>query len=87
MVYDHHAVITLVSAEHDDLIKGYTSGVINVDCKQTYPDHAVVIVGWGVNEATQREYWIIKNSWGEHYGDGGFFKIEFGLCHAGFVRY
>jgi hypothetical protein len=40
--------------------------------------HAVVIVGWGEVQdgATLTQYWVVRNSWGFDWGDGGFFRIE-----------
>lgn len=32
--------------------------------------HAVVVVGWG------EDYWIIKNSWGPEWGNGGYAHID-----------
>lgn len=37
--------------------------------------HAIEIVGWGIEENTGVKYWIIKNSWGPNWGDGGYFKM------------
>lgn len=42
--------------------------------------HAVVFVGWG--EEGGVPYWIAQNSWGEDYGEGGFFKIKRGVNEA-----
>jgi hypothetical protein len=39
--------------------------------------HAVVIMGWGTDIGPDGEklpYWIVKNSWGDHYGDKGYFN-------------
>jgi hypothetical protein len=37
-------------------------------------NHAVVIVGYG-SVGTQK-YWIIRNSWGTSFGEGGYIKID-----------
>eukprot|EP00746_Dinoflagellata_sp_MGD_P125278 gnl/MRDRNA2_/MRDRNA2_60016_c0_seq1.p1 gnl/MRDRNA2_/MRDRNA2_60016_c0~~gnl/MRDRNA2_/MRDRNA2_60016_c0_seq1.p1 ORF type:complete len:537 (-),score=110.83 gnl/MRDRNA2_/MRDRNA2_60016_c0_seq1:25-1635(-) len=36
-------------------------------------DHAVVVVGWGVEDGVK--YWKIQNSWGEDWGEDGFFRM------------
>lgn len=40
--------------------------------------HAVVMVGWGTDQETGLDYWVCQNSWGDDWGDGGFFKIARG---------
>ncbi|MBC8180920.1 T9SS type A sorting domain-containing protein [candidate division KSB1 bacterium] len=53
---------------YDDGIYEYTTGAYE-------GEHAVVIVDYGA------DYWLCKNSWGEDWGDDGYFKIAFGECY------
>jgi hypothetical protein len=52
---------------------GYRGGILNVDNCPYNPSHqhAVLIVGYGVDGNTKWPYWIIKNSWGSGFGYGG----------------
>lgn len=42
--------------------------------------HAVVITGWG--ELGGQKYWQVRNSWGEDWGDNGYFRIVRGENHC-----
>lgn len=39
--------------------------------------HAVVIVGWGTDtvHGESVDYWVVRNSWGTSWGDGGYWKM------------
>lgn len=52
----------------------YTGGVITSSACGTNLDHGVLIVGYGQEDGL--EYWLVKNSWGPSWGDGGYVKIE-----------
>jgi len=63
-------------------LQSYGSGVIDpwfpgVECDPTALDHAVLIVGWGVQKGVLEDvpYWIVKNSWGSDWGESGYFRI------------
>ncbi len=51
----------------------YKSGVLTGSACGTNLDHGVLIVGYGVESGV--EYWLVKNSWGPTWGEGGYIKI------------
>lgn len=53
----------------------YTGGI--VEGSPSTPNHAVSVVGWGV-DAVQGNYWQVRNSWGEAWGEMGFFRVRMG---------
>lgn len=48
----------------------YKSGVANPRFCSTWPDHALVLVGYGIIK--DEDYWLIKNSWGSKWGINGY---------------
>ena len=52
-------------------------------------DHAVLVVGYG--RENEKDFWMVKNSWGLNWGEGGYIKIhrnEKNLCGvANFAKY
>eukprot|EP00727_Mastigamoeba_balamuthi_P009219 m51a1_g492 putative cathepsin b (318) ;mRNA; r:236062-237810 len=45
--------------------------------------HVVKIIGWGVDNSTATKYWILANSWGDRWGERGFFRVVRGKNECG----
>lgn len=61
-------------------LHNYTGGVISDDASMRDLDmtHEVSIVGWGLDPISDVEYWIVRNSHGEYWGELSFFRIQLG---------
>lgn len=52
----------------------YKDGIYDDDeCNKEEVNHSVVVVGYGSENG--KDYWIIKNSYSENWGDNGFMKL------------
>ena len=61
----------------------YTGGIMNVPHDLKIIDHIISIVGWGYDEKLDKQYWIIRNSWGEYWGERGFMRLVAGENQLG----
>ena len=54
----------------------YYGGIYyDLDCVKTDLNHAMLVVGYGTDSSIEMDYWILKNSWGEDWGDRGYMKL------------
>ncbi|KAL6053208.1 Cathepsin K [Balamuthia mandrillaris] len=53
----------------------YRSGIFrDYNCARNTPSHAMLLVGYGSD--ADKDYWILKNSFGTEWGDGGYFYLS-----------
>ncbi|KAM0861678.1 hypothetical protein ACQ4PT_045731 [Festuca glaucescens] len=66
----------------DQSFQLYRGGIMTADACGTDMNHAVTLVGYGIQQ-DGTSYWLVKNSWGETWGEGGYMKLERGTGACG----
>lgn len=71
-----------VAIEADQSIfQSYKGGVLDGTCG-TKLDHGVLVVGYGTDAASGKDYWWVKNSWGSSWGESGYVRMARNTPHA-----
>jgi C1A family cysteine protease len=82
-IYDHGAVVAGVCV--GSAFMGYSGGVFAMNeqvCGSDLTNHVVVLVGWD-DTASPNGVWILRNSWGPYWGEGGYMRIDRTVSNIG----
>jgi C1A family cysteine protease len=66
----HGPVSVAIDVGTTELLMSYQNGTFPGVACGAEPDHAVTIVGY------TPDYWIVRNSWSQDWGDDGYFYLE-----------
>lgn len=53
----------------------YSTGVFDYCDQDAVIDHAVTLIGFGRDEMISEKFWLIQNSWGHRWGEGGRIRL------------
>lgn len=89
-IYENGPIVVAINATPE--LYYYSTGIFHSEARKTegkleknvkpweYTNHAVVCIGWGeeiVNDNIVK-FWILKNSWGDQWGEKGYFRMNRG---------
>ncbi|XP_051229203.1 vignain-like [Lolium perenne] len=78
----HAPVVVAVLGSNTTEYKRYSGGIFRGPCNGT-GGHQALLVGYGTTRSDDAnnpgiKYWVVKNSWGESWGERGYLRIERG---------
>ena len=65
----------------DELYYNYTGGIFEDKTGAQSLNHGISVVGYGVEDGVK--YWHVRNSWGEPWGENGYFRVVRGTNNIG----
>lgn len=70
----------------DENFQQYKSGIFASEkCNLAggFINHAVLVIGYGSENGVS--YWLVRNSWGQKFGENGYFRIlrDANMCNLG----
>jgi hypothetical protein len=72
-----------VAVHANSAMQAYTGGIFN-GCANGDINHAVTLVGWDDTQGTDG-VWIMRNSWGPGWGEGGYMRIPYDCSYIGYA--
>ena len=82
-VYEFAPIPAAINA---DPLMWYDGGIIDdSSCDPGALDHGILIVGYGTEDGV--DFWICKNSWGDSWGENGYFRMVRGKGMCGINTY
>jgi len=83
----HNAGPVAMSVHVNKKFKAYKSGIFNdPTCPKNSANHAMLTVGWKYSTKEKKTKWIVKNSWGKSWGQGGYIYLEYGKNVCGMAK-
>ena len=85
LVSTYGAAVSYIYAS-DSGFGNYASGVFD-KCTSQSINHAILVVGYGTDAASGKNYWLVRNSWGTGWGAAGYIKIFRGNNQCGIGKF
>ncbi|MEA2031732.1 MAG: C1 family peptidase [candidate division Zixibacteria bacterium] len=87
-IIDYGPISVAVAA--NSAMQSYGGGIFTGCDYGATINHAVVLVGWDDSQGSAG-IWIMRNSWGTWWGEGGYMRMPYGCSHIGYnacyIRY
>ncbi|VEL08521.1 unnamed protein product [Protopolystoma xenopodis] len=65
-----------VAFDVEEDFMSYGGGIFNSEICDSYMiNHAILITGYKTEKKSLQKYWIVKNSWGEDWGEEGYIRV------------